>query len=31
MRDTDNVAAFIKEFDEYEKNYDSGNPDKPPA
>jgi YVTN family beta-propeller protein len=28
MRDPDNAAVFIKEFDEYERNYDSKNPDK---
>ena len=28
MRDTDNVREFIREFDEYEKNYDSGDPNK---
>ena len=27
-RDTDNAAEFIKEFDEYEKNYDSPDPEK---
>ncbi len=26
MRDTDNVKAFIAEFDQYEKNYDSPDP-----
>jgi YVTN family beta-propeller protein len=26
MRDTDNVREFIREFDEYEKNYDSRDP-----
>ncbi|MBA3440534.1 MAG: beta-propeller fold lactonase family protein [Pyrinomonadaceae bacterium] len=28
MRDTDNAAEFIREFDEYEKNYDSPDVDK---
>jgi len=28
MRDTDNVREFIREFDEYEKNYDSTDPEK---
>ncbi len=28
MRDTDNVREFIREFDEYEKNYDSADPEK---
>jgi YVTN family beta-propeller protein len=28
MRDTDNVREFIREFDEYEKNYASDDPDK---
>jgi hypothetical protein len=28
MRDTDNVREFIREFDEYEKNYDSTEPNK---
>jgi YVTN family beta-propeller protein len=28
MRDTDNVREFIHEFDEYEKNYDSTDPNK---
>jgi YVTN family beta-propeller protein len=28
MRDTDNVREFIREFDEYEKNYQSADPDK---
>jgi YVTN family beta-propeller protein len=28
QRDTDNVAVFLREFHEYEKNYDSENPDK---
>ncbi len=28
MRDTDNVAVFIREFDEYERNYDSADPEK---
>jgi hypothetical protein len=27
-RDPDNVAVFIQEFDEYEKNIDSPSPDK---
>lgn len=27
-RDTENAAEFIKEFDEYEKNYDSADPEK---
>jgi YVTN family beta-propeller protein len=27
-RDTENAAAFIKEFDEYEANYDSADPEK---
>lgn len=27
MRDTDNVREFIREFDDYEKKYDSNNPD----
>ena len=27
-RDTENAAEFIREFDEYEKNYDSPNPNK---
>ena len=27
-RDTENAAEFIKEFDEYEKNYDSDDPEK---
>jgi hypothetical protein len=26
MRDTDNVREFIREFDEFEKNYESANP-----
>ncbi|MEZ5401306.1 MAG: bifunctional YncE family protein/alkaline phosphatase family protein [Bryobacteraceae bacterium] len=28
MRDTDNARAFIEEFDEYERNYDSADADK---
>lgn len=28
MRDTDNVREFIKEFDEYEKNYEESDPNK---
>ncbi len=28
QRDTDNVAIFLREFKEYEKNYDSPDPDK---
>ena len=28
MRDTDNVREFIREFDEFEKNYDSVDPNK---
>ena len=28
MRDTDNVREFIREFDEYEKNFDSPDPNK---
>lgn len=28
MRDTDNVRAFVAEFDEYERNFDSGDPNK---
>jgi hypothetical protein len=28
MRDPDNAAVFVTEFDEYEKNIDSPNPDK---
>jgi YVTN family beta-propeller protein len=28
QRDTDNVAVFLREFHEYEKNFDSENPDK---
>jgi YVTN family beta-propeller protein len=27
-RDTENAAEFIREFDEYEKNFDSGDPNK---
>jgi YVTN family beta-propeller protein len=28
MRDTENAAVFLKEFEEYEKNYDSTDPNK---
>jgi YVTN family beta-propeller protein len=28
MRDTDNAAVFIREFDEYEKNFNNPDPDK---
>jgi YVTN family beta-propeller protein len=28
MRDTENARAFLTEFDEYEKNYDSADPEK---
>jgi YVTN family beta-propeller protein len=28
MRDTDNAAEFLREFDEYERNYDSADPNK---
>jgi Phosphoesterase family len=28
MRDTDNAAEFIREFDEYERNYDNADPEK---
>jgi YVTN family beta-propeller protein len=28
MRDTDNAAEFIREFDEYERNFDDPNPNK---
>jgi len=28
MRDTDNAAEFFKEFEEYERNYESPNPEK---
>ena len=28
MRDTDNVNAFLAEFDQYEKNFDSKDPNK---
>ena len=28
MRDTDNVKAFVEEFDKYEQNYDSTDPNK---
>jgi YVTN family beta-propeller protein len=28
MRDTDNAEVFLKEFEEYEKNYDSADPNK---
>ncbi len=28
MRDTDNVAVFFREFDEFEKNFESGDPTK---
>ncbi|MEZ5355575.1 MAG: bifunctional YncE family protein/alkaline phosphatase family protein [Bryobacteraceae bacterium] len=28
MRDTDNAREFIREFDEYERNYDSADPNK---
>jgi YVTN family beta-propeller protein len=28
QRDTENVAVFLREFKEYEKNYDSGDPNK---
>jgi YVTN family beta-propeller protein len=28
MRDTDNAKEFLREFDEYERNYESANPEK---
>ena len=28
VRDTENAAEFIREFDQYEKNYDSKDPEK---
>jgi YVTN family beta-propeller protein len=28
QRDTDNIAVFLREFQEYEKNYDSADPEK---